>query len=267
MTYSQYSGQRGDDYTATETYTETDSDGNTQTKTRTVVHTRWTWVSGEVQHFFDDVLVCASKGMPDDLVMTLEPWDLGKLEVFRPDYLSGFKTERYAVGLTAGFERAKQLMRPTIERLVCEDIGGDHQRIDSLQTRHLGVTFKHLLLPIWLASYRYRNELYQIMVNARTGEVVGRRPYSVAKIVSLVLAIILAAGLVCFIVAKAHGGQRPRGRPRADVVAPADGRAGGRFASVAPHPWGSGQNRVAHDAAANPALGRSRVSTAVNQYC
>ena len=51
---------------------------------------------------------------------------------------------------------------------------------------HLGVTFKHLLLPIWLATYRYRDQLYQILVNARTGEVQGRRPYSVWKIFFLV---------------------------------------------------------------------------------
>jgi hypothetical protein len=63
--------------------------------------------------------------------------------------------------------------------LVRQDIGGDHQQIATLNTRHLGVTFKHILLPIWIASYRYREQLYQIMVNARTGEVVGRRPFSV----------------------------------------------------------------------------------------
>src|SRR5262245_7009857 len=56
MTFSRYHGQRGDDYTTTDIYT--DSQGNTQT--RTVTHTRWTSVSGQVQHFFDDVLICAS---------------------------------------------------------------------------------------------------------------------------------------------------------------------------------------------------------------
>src|SRR5439155_17500153 len=73
------------------------------------------------------------------------------------------------------------------------------------------VTFKHLLLPVWLASYRYRDTLYQILVNARTGEVVGRRPYSVAKIVSLIVAIIVAAGLLLFMIARAQGaGPLPR---------------------------------------------------------
>ena len=88
MTYTNYSGQRGDDYQATETYTETDAQGNTSTKTRTVTRTNWTWVSGEVQHFFDDVLVCGSRSVPTDLVTTLEPWDLERLDAFKPEFLS-----------------------------------------------------------------------------------------------------------------------------------------------------------------------------------
>src|SRR4051812_44957850 len=226
MTYTHYTGQRGDDYQDTETYTERDSDGNTVTKTRSVTRTRWTWVSGEVQHFFDDVLVCASKGMPDQLVATLEPWDLGALEGFRPEFLSGFKTERYAVGLEDGFGRAREIMDGPIRRLCCEDIGGDHQQLSDVKTQHMGVTFKHLLLPVWVASYRYRDQLYQILVNARTGEVVGLRPYSVAKIVSLIAAIVVLALLVFFLVAKANGGTTSRvaqpGRAYAAMTAFAD---------------------------------------------
>jgi predicted RNA-binding Zn-ribbon protein involved in translation (DUF1610 family) len=202
MTYSDYTGQRGDDYTTTETYVETDSDGNQHTRTRTVVHTNWTWVSGQVQHFFDDVLICASKSLPLDMVNELTPWDMESLTPFKPDYLSGFKTERYAVGLEDGFNSAKVVMDGAIRQLVQQDIGGDHQQISTVETRHLGVTFKHLLLPIWIASYRYHDQLYQIIVNARTGEVQGRRPYSVWKIASLAITIILAAGAVAYFFAR-----------------------------------------------------------------
>lgn len=222
MTYTHYSGQRGDDYQVSETYTERDAEGNSVTKTRTVTRTRWTWVSGEVQHFFDDVLVCGSKSLPDDMVATLEPWDLDALEGFRPQFLSGFKTERYAVGLEDGFARAREIIDGAIRRLCCEDMGGDHQRLDEVKTQHLGVTFKHLLLPVWVASYRYRDRLFQILVNARTGEVVGRRPYSVAKIVSLIATIVVLALLLWFLVARAHGAPAQPGRAYAATTAFAD---------------------------------------------
>lgn len=205
MTYTSYTGQRGDDYQDVEHYTTTDADGKTTTSSRSVTRTRWSWVSGEVQHFFDDVLICASKSLPQDLVVSLEPWDLPSLEGFKPEFLCGFKTERYAVGLEDGFQFAREIMDPYIRNLCCQDIGGDHQQLDKVRTKHLGVTFKHLLLPVWVASYRYRDQLFQILINARTGEVVGHRPYSVAKIVSLVVAIAVLALLLFFLISSARG--------------------------------------------------------------
>ena len=47
----------------------------------------------------------------------------------------------------------------TITGPIHRDIGGDHQRIDSRRTSYVGVTFKHTLLPIWVANYRYREKL------------------------------------------------------------------------------------------------------------
>ena len=196
MTYTRYRGMRGDDYTVTETYTERDASGNMVTRTRTVVHTRWTPVSGEVQHFFDDVLVCGSKSMPTHLIRGLEPWDTGELEAFQDQFLAGLKTERYAVDLTQGLVIAKRLMEPTIRNLICQDIGGDHQQIESTDTRYLGVTFKHCLLPVWIANYRFQDKLYQILINGRTGRVSGDRPYSFWKIAALVMAIVVVVALL-----------------------------------------------------------------------
>lgn len=198
MTVTFYEGQRGDNYVTTETYTETRPDGSTETKTRPVTRINWFPVSGEVRHFFDDVVICASKSLPPDLIDDLGVWDLPKLEAFKPDYLSGFKTERYAVGLKAGFKRAKELMGPQIHWLICRDIGGDHQQVSSQQTRYSAVTFKHLLLPMWIAVYRYHDKTFQMIVNGRTGKVTGYRPYSWTKIAALVLAI---TGLVMVVLA------------------------------------------------------------------
>src|SRR5260370_5441798 len=106
MTYTHYTGQRGEDYTQTETYTETNAQGQTETKTRQVTKTRWYPVSGEVQHFFQDIFICASKGVPEKYARTLKPRDLKALEAFRSEFLSGFKTERYTIGPSDGFEEA-----------------------------------------------------------------------------------------------------------------------------------------------------------------
>ena len=202
MTYTHYTGQRGVDYTETETYTETNDKGETETKTRTVIRTMWFPVSGEVQHFFDDVLVCASRSLPPERVDALAPWDLPHLEGYKAEFLSGFKTERYAVGLKEGFDVAKGIMANSIAELCREDIGGDHQIVDSMNTQHVGVTFKHLLLPLWLASYRYFDRVFRILVNARTGSVSGERPWSWWKIGLLVLLILAIVGTILYFVSQ-----------------------------------------------------------------
>ena len=181
MTYTKYRGMRGDDYQETEYYTETDANGNEVQKSRTVTRTNWYTVSGEVQHFFDDVLVCGSKSVPPHLIDGLEPWDTGELEPFQDSFLAGLKTERYAVDLKQGLVVAKQLMQPTIHNLICRDIGGDHQRVETTDTRYLGVTFKHCLLPVWVANYRYHEKLFQILVNGRIGEGVRRAAVELAE--------------------------------------------------------------------------------------
>ncbi len=200
MTVTRYDGARGDDYTVTETYTERNAQGHMETKTRQVTKTRWTSVSGQVRHFFDDVLVCGSKSLPDEHVAGLAPWPLEELEGFRPEVLSGFQTERYAVSLKDGFKQAQEIMDEEIRKLCCEDIGGDHQKLNSVRTKHLGVTFKHILLPVWTAAYRYRDKPYQILINGRNGKVVGSRPYSWVKILLLVLVIVLVIGLIFWLV-------------------------------------------------------------------
>jgi hypothetical protein len=86
-------------------------------------------------------------------------------------------------------------MAGVIEGDVRADIGGDEQMVQSIDTQHFDVTFKHILLPIWIAAYRFSGKIYQVVVNARTAEVQGERPYSVWKILGLVLLILGAIAL------------------------------------------------------------------------
>lgn len=125
----------------------------------------------------------------------LEPWDLDKLLPYQDEYLSGFRCESYQVGLEEGFNRAKELMDDEIRDGVRSDIGGDEQRISSVSTQHNDVTFKHILLPVWLSAYKYRNKVYRFMVNARTGEVQGERPWSWLKISMTVIAVLALAAV------------------------------------------------------------------------
>lgn len=196
-TRTKYTGERGEDYWTTETYTAHEN-GRAVTKTRQVRKTRWYPASGMVSNTFDDVLVLASHSLPRKYTESLEPWDLGNLVPYREEYLAGFVAERYQMGLEEGFEDAKGKMEEPIRQSIRRDIGGDHQRIHSMNTRYEQITFKHLLLPLWISAYRYRDKVFRFLVNARTGEVCGERPYSMWKIAVLTLFCAIVFAVILF---------------------------------------------------------------------
>ena len=187
-TESYYRGERGEHYYVTETYTAQEN-GQTVTKTRQVQKTRWYPASGAVWVPFDDVLVVASEALPKPLTDALAPWDLAALVPYDDRYLAGFRTECYQIDLARGFDVAKDVMDVQIRAAVRQDIGGDVQRIHSLRSRHYNITFKHILLPLWISAYRYNDKPFRFLVNARTGEVQGERPWSWVKITLAVLAV------------------------------------------------------------------------------
>ncbi|CUI77110.1 TFIIB-type zinc finger domain-containing protein [Cognatishimia activa] len=190
-TKSSYRGERGTEYHETRTVMR---DGKQEQQRVTKV--RWRAVSGQVARFFDDVLVLASKSLPKRFTDALEPWDLGAMEPYRPEFLAGFRAEGYSVELEEGFVEARAHMDRVIHRDVKFDIGGDRQRVHKIDTQISDVTFKHVLLPVWMAAYKYRGKTYRFVVNGRTGRVQGERPWSAWKIaIAVVFGAIIAAGV------------------------------------------------------------------------
>jgi hypothetical protein len=152
-----------------------------------VAKVRWTPVAGRVARFFDDVLVLASRSLPQGYTQALEPWDLTRLVPYAPELLAGFRAEGYTVGIEDGMAEARGHMDRMIERDVRFDIGGDRQEIHAIETEVSAVTFKHILLPVWAAAYRYRGRSYRFVVNGQTGTVKGERPWSAWKIAAAVI--------------------------------------------------------------------------------
>ena len=194
-----YTGERGDYYYTTETYTTTEN-GQTVTKTREVRHTRWSSASGRVANSFDDILIIATDALPREYLDKLAPWDLRDLHGFEEAYLSGFVAMSYDVDLHAGFNLARGIMDGKIDSTIRGDIGGDEQRISSKQTTFGKITFKHLLLPVWMSAYQFHGKTFRFFVNARSGRVDGERPYSWVKITALVLFIagVIVAGVLWY---------------------------------------------------------------------
>ena len=209
---SRYSGQRGEHYYETRTVT-VNVNGRSEQRQEQVRHTRWHPVSGQVSRFFDDMLVMASNSLPRRLGEELTPWDMGQIVGYSPDFLAGFQAEGYTVTLADGHGLARERMARIIEEDVRRNIGGDEQRITSIDSRFDGESFKHILLPIWTAAYKYSGKSYQFMVNGQTGEVQGQRPYSWWKIGFTVLAVAVVVGAAVFLSDPAAFGVNPSDLP------------------------------------------------------
>jgi len=193
-TLSHYTGERGDAYYETVTRVE-----NNQTVSQQVRRVRWSGAAGQASCAFENVLIPATNSVQRIKLNDLDPWDLDQLTPYDPAYLAGFQAQRYQVPLDAGFTTAQEVMRPGIEAAIRRNIGGDEQRIHSINTRYRHATFRHVLLPIWIGAYHFNGKLFQVMVNARTGEVQGDRPFSAIKITLLVLVLLLAIAILAFL--------------------------------------------------------------------
>ncbi|WP_033289085.1 hypothetical protein [Amycolatopsis jejuensis] len=198
QTRSVYTGARGEYYYVTETYYV-----NGERKTRQVRHTRWYPARGRVERAFDDVLVPGSTRLPLPELDKLAPWPLAEAAPYQPQFLAGHFALRYDIEAESGFEEAKNRMAPVIADDCRADIGGDTQQLTSVDTQHQNVTFKLMLLPVWVASYVYGGRNWQILVNGRTGEIHGERPWSKVKItIAVVLAVLVIAAIVYLVAAK-----------------------------------------------------------------
>lgn len=171
-----------------------DSEGNTTTETD------WYTTSGIYQQFFDDELVSATSRYDRDMMRKIEPFDLLDNKGYKAEYVTGFLAERYSIGLDEGFEHAKDSIHSQIDGSIQSKIrierGADIVSGLTFSTSHDQITYKYLMLPIWLSSFKYKDKLYRFMVNGQTGKVGGSAPISPLRVT---IATILGLAVIYFI--------------------------------------------------------------------
>jgi len=185
--HADWTAMSGDYYYVTETYT--DSQG--KSATRQVQKVRWYPTSGSLDHFFDDELVAASKGVQPDLLREVEPFPTTTdLKHYDPGFLSGWVVEQYQIDLLAAAQHSQQMMDQKTRGLCAQQVPGDTHRDLQVGTAYSDQTFKHILVPVWLVNYTYGSKVFQIVINGYTGKIAGKHPLSWIKITLLVLAIL-----------------------------------------------------------------------------
>ena len=196
--HADWEAEAGYYYWESESYT--DSQGRRQT--RQVRKIRWQYASGAIDHFFDDELVPASKGVQVKHLRGIEPFPTtSDLKHYDPGYLSGWPVEQYQIDLIAAAEHSRQVMDDKTRSLCSREVPGDTQRNLRVQADYSNQTFKHILVPVWLITYDYGSRSFQVVINGYTGRISGDHPLSWVKIT---LAILAAVIVVLIIFATMH---------------------------------------------------------------
>lgn len=161
-------------------------------KTEQVRKIRWEPAAGSLDHFFDDELVPATKGVDAKLLNQVGAFPTDSLVPYDTGYVSGWVVEQYQIDLVAAAEHSRRVMEGKVRAMCSQQVPGDTQRNLQVDADYSAQTFKHILVPIWLLAYNYGKQTYQVIINGVTGQIAGRYPYSWVKIVLAVFAVLIA---------------------------------------------------------------------------
>lgn len=149
-------------------------------ETQTV--TDWYKTKGEHSEFIDDALVAATGDHNVAMLSRVEPFDTADNKAYKPEYLAGFAAERYSKGLKDAWETGKNIIAGMLEGSITSKImkehNADHVRNLRINTTHSNITYKYLMIPVWMSSFKYKEKIYQFIVNGQSGKVGGDYPVS-----------------------------------------------------------------------------------------
>jgi len=174
-------------------------------KDRTERYTEWRSTSGVHQEFIDDELVSGIDPNRRDMsIFSLaEPFNTADNLIYKPEYVAGFVAERYSVGLRDAWEKAKGFIAKKLRRSIADKIvrenRADTSKVHNVITTYSNIKYKYLLLPAWVSAFKYKEKLYQFVVNGQTGKVGGHAPISPWRVAIAVIIALLVIGAIYWV--------------------------------------------------------------------
>jgi len=166
------------------------------------VYYEWHRGAGEFDKFIDDELICACGTNHDKAILSMiEPFDTADNVAYKPEYIAGFAAERYSLGIKDAWKKAMETIKQKLKDLAANRLRSEHNadttRNVNANVAFSNITYKYLLLPVWISSFTYNGKVYQFMVNGQSGKVGGKSPISAIKVaiaILIVVAIIVLIG-------------------------------------------------------------------------
>ena len=193
QTYSTYNARIGKRHTRV-----VGSGKNRRTQTYIV----WRHVSGELNEFFNDVMVNADKSFSQKALNKLAPFNDSTIKEYSSEYLTGYVARRSDKEIEGCWDEAKGIMDVAIRSHILSRYNYDVVDYCNVSTTHSNVTYKYVLLPIYILNFKFRKKLYSINVNGNSGKVYGKTPISALRVLLAVLLGIAAVLIIGYLIYK-----------------------------------------------------------------
>lgn len=143
---------------------------------------------------FYNVPVDGSKKMPDDLMESLEPYNINDAVPFNAGYLSGYLADKYDVSAEESMPRANDRIRQSlIDELEKTVRGYTSVKNVSSGMRVKDGKSKYALYPVWLLTIKHKNKDHTFAMNGQTGKFVGNIPTDKKK--ALLTGVLMGSGI------------------------------------------------------------------------
>lgn len=137
-------------------------------------------INRNVSMSFHDLALDASKRMENDLMDSIQPYDLSKIMPFDVRYLAGFVADRFDEASSESRKRSDARMKKTGAKVAMQRATQGYGSV-TISSERLAVNMRqarYVLLPVYLLNLSFEGKDYHFAVNGQTGKVEGKLPYS-----------------------------------------------------------------------------------------
>ena len=126
---------------------------------------------------FENVPVDGSSKMADDMMESIEPFDINEAVDFGTAYLAGYFADKYDVTAEESIKRANERIKKSAEDAMASTVQG----YMSVIPEHSSVRFsngraRYALYPVWMLNTTWNGQKYTFAINGQTGKLAGDLP-------------------------------------------------------------------------------------------
>ena len=148
---------------------------------------RYFTVNGHYNSAFDDILIQASANVDSKSIGKLQPFNTGESKEYRQEYLSGYTATQNSKSGMECWEEAKGVIGGLLKSQILAMYTYDVVSSFNIRTNYFDMTYKYILIPVYVGHCNWRAKLYNFFINGFNGKVAGKTPVSPLKVTFLVL--------------------------------------------------------------------------------